>query len=97
MAFRVAEFAPGINSSNILLTNEIFPFTLDALPMALALALLAIMHPGMVLTGPDSEFPKLTRAEKKELKRQKKERKQARKQSRRTSSESEDIIRLNVR
>ena len=41
---------------------------LDAFPMLLAVTLLNACHPGLVLRGPDSEFPRLSRAEKKALK-----------------------------
>lgn len=41
--------------------------------MLAALVLLNVMHPGFVLRGPDSGFPRMTRAEKKVNKAQKKE------------------------
>jgi hypothetical protein len=47
--------------------------------MLLALVLMNIMHPGLVLRGPDSDFPHLTRKEKKALKQQKKQEKAQRK------------------
>jgi len=50
-------------------------YCLDALPMALALYLLSLVHPARTLVGPDSEFPKLTRAEKKLAKQMKKDEK----------------------
>lgn len=40
--------------------------------MMVALLLLVIFHPGRFLVGPDSEFPKLSRAEKKQLKAERK-------------------------
>jgi hypothetical protein len=40
--------------------------------MMLALFVLAVFHPGRFLVGPDSEFPKLTRADKRALKEQQK-------------------------
>jgi hypothetical protein len=40
--------------------------------MFLGLLALNIIHPGQNLQGPDSSFPKVSRAEKKELKAQKK-------------------------
>ena len=48
--------------------------------MVLAIALLAVIHPGLGLKGPDSEFPKLTRKEKKAIKAAKKAEKKAEKQ-----------------
>lgn len=77
--FRLIEFGPGLNSYNAMLTNELFPFMLDALPMLLAFVALNIMHPGYILKGPDGEFPKLTRAEKKAIKEKKKQEKAERK------------------
>lgn len=53
---------------------------MDALPVFGSMAILCIIHPGFVLVGPDSEFPKLTRVEKKEQKRVKKELKQTKKE-----------------
>ncbi len=41
--------------------------------MMVALLILAIWHPGRYLVGPESEFHKLSRREKKEIKREKKE------------------------
>lgn len=77
--YRVIEFTPGVSESNPILAHEAYPFGLDATPMALALILLNLLHPGMVLRGPDSEFPKRTRAEKKAAKQQKKREKQEKK------------------
>jgi hypothetical protein len=81
--YRLIEFGPGLNSDNPLLTKEIYPFALDALPMSLALIMLNAMHPGLVLRGTDSEFPSLGRAERTAIRRQKKKECQ---QSRATNS-----------
>jgi hypothetical protein len=78
--FRLVEFGPGVNHYNPMLGNEIYPFMLDAFPMLLAFVALNVMHPGYVLQGPDSEFPRLTRAEKKAMKKQKKDDKRQRKE-----------------
>jgi hypothetical protein len=64
-------------------------YCLDALPMLFAIFLLNIWHPGRCLVGPDSEFPKLTRAEKKALKREKKERKRRRKEAKRRGGDGD--------
>jgi hypothetical protein len=40
--------------------------------MFFGFGLFNIFHPGRILVGPESNFPKLTRAEKRELKRKKK-------------------------
>lgn len=47
--------------------------------MLLALVLMNVVHPGLVLQGPDSDFPRLTRQEKKAAKQQKKAEKAQRK------------------
>ncbi|OAQ87902.1 RTA1 domain-containingprotein [Purpureocillium lilacinum] len=80
IVYRLVEFSPGAGMDNPLLTSEIYPFMLDAFPMLVALVLLNAMHPGFVLRGPESEFPRLSRAEKKALKAQKKEDKRRRKE-----------------
>jgi hypothetical protein len=66
--FRLVEFSAGIDESvNALIGTEGYALGLDAVPMMLALLLLAIVHPGFVLKGSDSEF--LSRKEKR-LKKQ---------------------------
>ncbi|KAH7237880.1 hypothetical protein B0J15DRAFT_569523 [Fusarium solani] len=81
--YRLIEFGPGLNADNPLVTKEIYPFALDALPMILALTMLNAMHPGFVLRGTDSEFPSLSRGERTAMRRQKKK---ARQQSRATNN-----------
>ncbi|KAF8180780.1 RTA1 like protein-domain-containing protein [Mycena galopus ATCC 62051] len=68
--YRLIEFSSGIDSP---LTMHEAPFyTLDALPMFVALLLWNIFHPGQVLVGPDSEFaPKPKKKSKKEKRREK--------------------------
>ncbi|KAF5621528.1 phospholipid-translocating ATPase [Fusarium sp. NRRL 25303] len=90
IVYRLIEFGPGVNEHNQLLIHEEYPLGLDATPILIALVLLNIMHPGFVLRGPDSEFPKLSRKEKKAIKQQKKmEKKQAKeaKKARKTGSQ----------
>ena len=72
--------------------SEYYVLMLDALPMLIALVLLVVTHPGMVLIGPESEFPKLTRAEKKALKKQKKEEKKASKAAKRAGKRSRSEV-----
>jgi len=55
--------------------------------MLLAALLLNIVHPGLVLKGPESEFPHLSRKEKKMLKQEKKAAKQQRKQEKKSAKE----------
>jgi hypothetical protein len=69
------------------LTHEFYAYVFDALPMILAPLLLNIVHPGIVLRGPESEFPHLSRKEKKMLKQEKKAAKQQRKQEKRSAKE----------
>ncbi|KAJ9666578.1 hypothetical protein H2201_003237 [Coniosporium apollinis] len=77
IAYRLAELAGGFVPSNPLPYDEVYMINLDALPMLLALTLFCVVHPGMVLIGPESEFPKLSREEKKALKKEKKAAKKA--------------------
>lgn len=55
-----------------MLDSEAYPYVLDTLPMFFALVVLNVLHPGRVLRGPDSDFPRLSRAEKKRVKQEKK-------------------------
>ncbi|KAF1936138.1 hypothetical protein EJ02DRAFT_459765 [Clathrospora elynae] len=76
--YRLAEFSGGIDANhNKLPFTEGYALGLDAVPMMLALLLLAIVHPGIVLKGPESKFPskKERKAEKKAKKAEKKGRK----------------------
>ncbi|KAK4997654.1 hypothetical protein LTR28_013910 [Elasticomyces elasticus] len=50
----------------------------------LAILVLVIWHPGRTLVGPDSEFPRLSRAEKKALKLGKREMKAREKEKKRS-------------
>ncbi len=85
--FRLAEFTPGVNIDNKMLTNESYPLGLDAFPMLLALILINTIHPGLVLKGPDSELPRCWRKRKKAMKRQKKEEKKQRKADKESQKE----------
>jgi hypothetical protein len=72
--FRMIEFASGLDpSKNPVPFHEAYFYCLDGLPMFIACVLLNIVHPGKVLQGEGSEFPRLTRAEKKAAKAAKKE------------------------
>lgn len=79
--FRLVEFSAGVEVSNPLPYHEVYAMVLDAFPMVLACFILAVVHPGIALKGPESEFPsrKERKAEKKKLKAEKKMRKQERK------------------
>lgn len=73
LTFRLIEFGKGPDIDNPILTNEYYAIGLDALPMLMAFLLLNAVHPGWVLRGPESEFPRMSRKEKKQLKRGKKD------------------------
>ncbi|PKX99666.1 RTA1 domain-containing protein [Aspergillus novofumigatus IBT 16806] len=78
--FRLCQYARGTDPTNPILTHEAYEYVLDAAPMFLALLILNVIHPGRVLRGPDSEFPKVSRQEKKRIKQEKKEAKKAEKE-----------------
>lgn len=77
--FRLVEFSAGITpDKNPIPFHEAYFMALDALPMLVAVILFNIVHPGRILQGEGSEFPKgPTRKEKKAAKRMKKEEKAA--------------------
>ncbi|KAK2784437.1 hypothetical protein FQN52_009018 [Onygenales sp. PD_12] len=54
--FRLVEFSGGLESK--IATSEAAFYVLDAVPMIVALVLLNVVHPGLVLVGAESEFPK---------------------------------------
>lgn len=54
--------------------------------MTIALILLNVMHPGLVLKGPDGEFPRVSRKEKKALKRERKDEKRRRKEAKKAGN-----------
>ncbi|KAJ7124337.1 RTA1 like protein-domain-containing protein [Mycena epipterygia] len=63
IVFRLIEFSSGVFSP---ITMHEAPFyCLEALPMFVALSLWSVFHPGQVLVGPDSEFPKKVKKSKK--------------------------------
>jgi hypothetical protein len=85
IVFRLIEFSGGVDPANNKLPfEEKYALGLDAFPMVLAILILAVVHPGLVLRGPESEFPtrKERKAEKKAIKAEKKEMKRARKEGR---------------
>jgi hypothetical protein len=84
--FRMVEFAGGIDpAKNPIPYHEVYFMVLDAFPMFIAIVLMNIVHPGRILQGEGSEFPKgPTRKEKKEAKRVKKEAKKAAKEEKKT-------------
>ncbi|PGH18059.1 hypothetical protein AJ79_00686 [Helicocarpus griseus UAMH5409] len=61
--FRMVEYSSGHDTG--LATSEAAFYCLEALPMIVGLGLFNFVHPGMVLVGPESEFPKKEKKEKK--------------------------------
>ncbi|KAF8181358.1 RTA1 like protein-domain-containing protein [Mycena galopus ATCC 62051] len=61
--YRLIEFSSGLYSP--LTMHEVPFYCLEALPMFAALVLWNAFHPGQVLVGPDSEFPKKQKKSKK--------------------------------
>ncbi|KAF4947932.1 hypothetical protein FSARC_13864 [Fusarium sarcochroum] len=57
IVFRLIEFSGGASGSNVVLRHEGFQLYLDALPMLVAVAMLNLIHPGIVLKGPNSTLP----------------------------------------
>jgi hypothetical protein len=54
--FRLVEYPDGEYSQ--VATHEAYFYGLEALPMVTSLVIFNILHPALVLVGPDSEFPK---------------------------------------
>lgn len=91
--FRLVEFGPGAGSDNEMLTHEAYALCLDALPMALAVLLLNAVHPGWVLRGANSEFPRATRQERRQAKAEKKAAKQQVKLDKKMAKEEKKLKR----
>jgi hypothetical protein len=57
--YRLCEFASGIDpNTNPLPYHEWYFYVFDATPIFFALVLMNLAHPGQILVGPGSEFPK---------------------------------------
>ncbi|OJD25802.1 hypothetical protein ACJ73_02819 [Blastomyces percursus] len=54
--YRLVEYSNGVE--NGLATSEVAFYCLEAVPMFFGFVLFNVVHPGMVLVGPESEFPK---------------------------------------
>ncbi|OTA07160.1 hypothetical protein A9Z42_0080090 [Trichoderma parareesei] len=71
--FRLVEFTGGDDpSTNPVPYHEYYFYALDAFPMLAALLILAVVHPGRFITGPNSSLRDATREEKKIKKAEKK-------------------------
>lgn len=87
--FRLVEFASGLEADkNPIPFHEAYFMCLDALPMTICVLIFNVIHPGRVLQGEGSEFPKgPSRKEKKEIKRAKKEAKQMAKEEKKAAKQ----------
>jgi hypothetical protein len=92
----MVEFAGGITPSNPIPFHEEYAYTLDAFPMMIAILVLIIWHPGRTLVGPESEFPHLSRKEKKALKQERKARKAREKEERRSRNQDVEIVAMSI-
>ncbi|PGG96137.1 hypothetical protein GX51_07974 [Blastomyces parvus] len=72
--YRLVEYSSGVETG--LATSETAFYCLEAVPMFFGFVLFNVVHPGIVLVGPESEFPK---KDKKKLKEEKKQKKQDKK------------------
>ncbi|TAQ87507.1 hypothetical protein B7494_g4162 [Chlorociboria aeruginascens] len=92
--FRMVEFAKGLDpSKNPIPYHEAYFLLLDALPMFFSIATMNAVHPGRILQGEGSEFPKgPTRKEKKEIKRQKKEAKKQEKEEKKLGKDKTILL-----
>lgn len=92
--YRLVEFAAGLDpSKNPIPYHEWYFMVLDALPMLISIALMNIVHPGRILVGEGSEFPRMSRREKKEMKRLRKlERKAAKEEKKMIKSGKKDDV-----
>ncbi|KAH0550964.1 hypothetical protein GP486_007671, partial [Trichoglossum hirsutum] len=88
IVYRLVEYASGVKPSNPLPFHEGYLYGLDALPMFIAITVFCAIHPGRFLRGPDSVFPKKTRAQKKQEKKEKKEMKKAKKEAKKAEKEA---------
>jgi hypothetical protein len=76
------------------LTHEVYEYVLDAVPMFIALLVLNIVHPGRILQGPDSEFLRVSRQEKKRIKEEKKVAKRAEREMKKQARRKQDDVEL---
>ncbi|KAJ4139553.1 hypothetical protein NW765_003456 [Fusarium oxysporum] len=57
--YRLIEFSGGMGQDNALVTHEVYFYILEAAPMFLALLAFNAVHPGRIMTGPNSDMPGL--------------------------------------
>jgi hypothetical protein len=86
--FRLVEFSNGMDADkNPIPYHEGYFYGLDGVPMIIACFLLNVVHPGRILQGEGSEFPRMSRKEKKAAKQAKKDAKEAVKEGKRALKE----------
>jgi hypothetical protein len=91
--FRLVEFSGGVDpATNELPFKEGYALGLDAVPMGLAIVVLAVVHPSTVLRGEGSDFPS-----RKERKAEKKEKKAAKKDMKRAKKEGKNEVEMDIR
>ncbi|KAF5864598.1 hypothetical protein ETB97_007156 [Aspergillus alliaceus] len=72
--YRLVEFADTDKAGKLPLSTKEAPFyCLECVPIFCAMLLWNIFHPGRMMPGADSEFPKMSRKERKQMKREAKE------------------------
>lgn len=74
--YRLVEYSGGMDTT--IATSEAAFYCLEAAPMIIALVIFNLVHPGMVLVGEGSEFPKKVKKSKKDKKKEKEERSHSR-------------------
>src|SRR5882757_6050754 len=77
--FRLVEYTDGEYSH--VASYEAYFYCLEALPMIISLVIFNIVHPGFVLVGPSSEFPKKVKKSREEKKADTERKKAQRKHS----------------
>jgi len=97
--YRLCEFSAGTDpNKNPLPFHEWYFYVFDATPMFFALVLMNLVHPGRILVGPESEFPKgKSRKEKREAKKEKREAKKAKKEEAKAEKAKKRVASENTR
>lgn len=92
--FRMVEFASGLDpSKNPIPFHEVYFYVLDALPLLVACGLMNAVHPGRILVGEGSEFPRVSRREKKARKSERKEEERtAKREQRKMERENGEVV-----
>lgn len=87
--FRLVEFSGGVDADkNPIPFHEAYFYALDGVPMVIGCLLLNAVHPGRILQGEGSEFPRMSRKEKKAAKKAKNDANMAAKEEKRALKEA---------